>query len=84
MAAVATGLMQKQSFLRNNNPKAPLFGKANILANATALLAVFTSLGVREALACSDRPGDVRSCTPWISTMHATTLRRSPAWDEIR
>lgn len=49
IAAVATGLMQKQSFLRDATPKAPLFGTANVLANATALLAVFTSLGVSAA-----------------------------------
>ncbi|KAL8449935.1 hypothetical protein Emag_003496 [Eimeria magna] len=43
IAAAATGLMQKQSFLRKNVPPAPLFGAANILANAAAVLAVVTS-----------------------------------------
>ncbi|CDI86857.1 Cytochrome b reductase 1, related [Eimeria praecox] len=49
LAAVCSGLMQKQSFLRNNSPKAPLFGTANILANAlgvTAVLILFAVLAV--------------------------------------
>lgn len=60
MAAIATGLMQKQSFLRNHNPKAHLFGKANLLANTIAVLAVFTSLGILGALGFG-RLGGARS-----------------------
>ncbi|KAL8274399.1 hypothetical protein Esti_001721 [Eimeria stiedai] len=60
IAAAATGLMQKQSFLRKNTPSAPLFGKANLLANAAAVLAVVTSCAVLGSLATGHVSG-VRS-----------------------
>ena len=47
LAAVSSGLMQKQSFLRNKGPKAPLFGSANLLANALGISVVLTLFAVR-------------------------------------
>ncbi|CDJ59100.1 hypothetical protein, conserved [Eimeria maxima] len=50
LAAICSGLMQKQSFLRSNSPKVPLFGTANLLANALALTAVLTLFAVLGVL----------------------------------
>ncbi|XP_026193250.1 uncharacterized protein LOC34620662 [Cyclospora cayetanensis] len=74
MAAVCTGLMQKQSFLRSRTPQAPLFGSANLLANATAVVSVLTALGVLGVLGAdrttsagceASRPGDPSCATPF-------------------
>ncbi|CDJ53957.1 hypothetical protein, conserved [Eimeria brunetti] len=50
LAAIASGLMQKQSFLRNNSPKAPLFGAANLMANALGVAVVLTFFAVLAVL----------------------------------
>ncbi|CDI84320.1 hypothetical protein, conserved [Eimeria acervulina] len=50
LAAVSSGLMQKQSFLRNKSPKAPLFGSANLLANALGISVVLTLFAIIKAI----------------------------------